>query len=95
MQPCVHIAASRPRGTLYTGVTSDVSRRMWEHREGLLPGFTRTYGIKMLVYYEFHQTMEFAIAREKQVKQWQRAWKLRLIVSMNPDWDDLYEQLNW
>ena len=94
MQPCVYIAASRPRGTLYVGVTSDVSRRMWEHREGLLPGFTRVYGVKLLVYLEMHQTMEAAITREKQIKKWRRAWKIELITSLNPDWEDLYLRLN-
>ena len=94
MQPCVYIAASRPRGTLYVGVTSDVSRRMWEHREGLLPGFTRDYGIKLLVYLELHATMDAAITREKQIKKWRRAWKIELITSLNPDWEDLYLRLN-
>jgi putative endonuclease len=93
-QPCVYIAASRPRGTLYVGVTSDVSRRMWEHRGGLLPGFTKTYGIRLLVYYEHHQTMDIAITREKQIKEWRRAWKIELIIATNPEWDDLYDQLN-
>jgi putative endonuclease len=94
MQPCVYIAASRPRGTLYVGVTSDVSRRMWEHREGLLPGFSRDYGVKLLVYLELHATMDAAITREKQIKKWRRAWKIELITSLNPEWEDLYLRLN-
>lgn len=92
-QPCVYILASRPRGTLYTGTTSDISRRTWEHREGLSPGFTKRYGVKRLVWYEFHQTMSAAITREKQIKEWRRSWKIELIVALNPDWDDLYETL--
>lgn len=67
---------------------------MWEHREGLLPGFTRDYGVKLLVYLEMHQTMEAAITREKQIKKWRRAWKIELITSLNPDWEDLYLRLN-
>ena len=92
-QPCVYILASRRNGTLYTGVTSDLPRRTWEHREGVAEGFTRKYGVKRLFYYELHATMEAAITREKQIKEWRRAWKIRLIESMNPDWRDLFEDI--
>ncbi|MCR4282565.1 MAG: GIY-YIG nuclease family protein [Bauldia sp.] len=92
-QPCVYIMASRRYGTLYVGVTSNLSQRAWQHREGLMGGFTRRYGVKLLVYFEFHETMEAAIRREKQIKEWHRAWKIELIESMNPDWRDLYEEL--
>jgi putative endonuclease len=92
-RPCVYIAASRPRGTLYVGVTSRPAQRAWEHREGIIEGFTKRYGVKLLVYYEMHETMEAAIRREKQIKEWKRAWKIRLIESMNPAWRDLYEEL--
>jgi putative endonuclease len=92
-QPCVYILCSRKYGTLYVGVTSNVARRAWEHREGLVEGFTRRYGIKTLVYLEFHATMIDAITREKQIKEWQRVWKLELIEATNPEWRDLYEDL--
>ena len=75
------------------GVTSNIARRAFEHREGLIAGFTRRYGVKMLVHYEFFATMPDAIRREKQVKEWQRAWKIRLIEELNPDWQDLYDGL--
>jgi putative endonuclease len=92
-QPCVYILCSRRYGTLYTGVTSDLARRAWEHREGLIEGFTKRYGVKLLVHVEFHATMIAAITREKQIKEWQRAWKLELIEASNPEWRDLYEDL--
>ena len=76
-------------GTLYIGVTSDLPRRVWEHREGVVDGFTKRYGVKMLVWYELHATMDAAIVREKQIKEWKRAWKLRLIEAANPTWCDL------
>jgi putative endonuclease len=88
MQPCVYIMASKRNGTLYVGVTSDLPRRDWEHREGAVDGFTKRYGVKMLVWYELHATMEEAIVREKQIKEWKRAWKLRLIEAANPTWRD-------
>jgi putative endonuclease len=93
-QPCVYILASRRNGTLYIGVTSDLPKRIWEHRSDVVPGFTRRYGVHMLVYFEVHETMEGAIRREKQVKEWRRAWKVRLIEEGNPDWRDLYDTLN-
>jgi putative endonuclease len=89
-QPCVYIVASGRNGTLYTGVTSDLPRRAWEHREGVLPGFTRTYGCKLLVWYERHDRMETAIAREKQIKGGNRKAKLALIETLNPGRTDLY-----
>ncbi len=92
-QPAVYIVASKRNGTLYTGVTSNLPRRIWEHREGLLPGFTKKYGCKLLVWYEIYQDMPNAIAREKQIKGGSRKDKLALIEGMNPDWRDLYEDL--
>ena len=92
-QPAVYILASRPYGTLYTGVTSNLARRISEHREGIVAGFTRRYGVKLLVYYEYFATMADAIPREKRIKEWRRAWKIDLIVSLNPEWRDLYEDL--
>lgn len=94
MTPCVYMMASKRKGTLYTGVTSDLPRRGYEHREGLAPGFTRTYACKMLVWYEAHETMLAAIQREKTIKHYVRQWKLNLIEELNPNWDDLYETLN-
>jgi putative endonuclease len=91
--PAVYIVASQRNGTLYTGVTSDLPGRSWQHKNGSFEGFSKRYGCKILVWFEMHGTMESAIAREKQIKEWQRAWKLRLIEEMNPDWDDLYESL--
>ncbi|MGH7033902.1 MAG: GIY-YIG nuclease family protein, partial [Stellaceae bacterium] len=92
-RPCVYILASRRNGTLYIGVTSDVAPRVWQHRTGAAEGFTRNYRVRMLVYLELHATMEAAIIREKQLKKWQRQWKLRLIERDNPSWCDLYEDL--
>jgi putative endonuclease len=89
----VYILASRRGGTLYVGVTRDLIRRVFEHREGLVPGFTKRYGIKMLVYYERHDTARAAIQREKNIKHWPREWKIDLILSINPDWHDLYNDI--
>jgi putative endonuclease len=89
----VYIMSNRRDGTIYLGVTNDLIRRANEHREGLTPGFTKFYALKRLVYYELHETMPLAIQREKTVKGWPRAWKVRLISSMNPEWDDLYDSL--
>lgn len=91
-QPVVYILASRRNGTLYIGVTSKLVERVMEHKLGLVAGFTKRYGVKRLVYYELFDVMEEAIAREKQLKNWHRAWKLRLIESMNPDWCDLVDE---
>ena len=93
--PVVYILASRRNGTLYTGVTSDLPGRVYKHREGLIAGFTRQYGVKMLVWFEQHSTMEQAILREKRIKKWNRAWKLRLIEESNPDWRDLAADLGF
>jgi predicted GIY-YIG superfamily endonuclease len=93
-QPCVYIMASKRHGTLYTGVTSNLPRRAFEHREELIKGFTAKYGCKILVWYELHETMMIeAIAREKQIKAGNRAKKLALIEALNLEWKDLYESL--
>jgi putative endonuclease len=90
----VYILASRKRGTLYTGVTNDLARRIYEHREKTERGFTRRYGVKRLVYYETLETALEAIAREKRLKRWPREWKIQAIEAFNPEWLDLYEDLN-
>jgi len=92
-QPAVYIVASRRNGTLYTGVTSDLPQRAYQHREGMLSGFTARYGCKTLVWYELHSRMHDAIAREKQIKAGSRRKKLALIETLNPDWRDLYNDL--
>jgi putative endonuclease len=89
----VYIMASKPNGTLYIGMSDNLIRRVLEHKQGLIPGFTKTYGVKMLVYYEQTELVLSAIAREKQLKKWKREWKIRLIQSMNPEWKDLYDEL--
>jgi putative endonuclease len=88
--PCVYILASKRNGTLYTGVTSDLVKRVYEHKNGLADGFTKKYRVHHLVYFELHGDMHAAISREKQVKKWKRAWKLELIEKNNPAWKDLY-----
>ena len=85
----VYIMASQPRGTLYTGVTSDLMKRVSQHRLGLLPGFTKRYGCKRLMWFEKFGDIELAIAREKAIKEWRRDWKVRLVETANPDWHDL------
>lgn len=92
-EPAVYVMASRRNGTLYTGVTSNLAQRAYQHREGLIPGFTGRYGCTMLVWYEGHPTMPEAIAREKQIKGGSRAKKLAPIEAANPQWRDLYEGL--
>ncbi len=92
-QPAVYILASKRNGTLYIGVTSDLVQRVWQHKNDVVEGFTKKYGVHRLVYYELHDDMENAIIREKRLKKWNRAWKLRLIEEMNPNWDDLYDSL--
>ena len=84
---------NRRRGTLYVGVTASLLHRAWQHRTGLRAGFTRKYGLKRLVYYEFHADFAAAIRREKALKHWRRAWKIELIESLNPDWEDLFVML--
>jgi putative endonuclease len=92
-QPAVYILASQRNGTLYIGVTSDRVQRVWQHKNDIVEGFTKKYGVHQLVYYELHGDMENAIIREKRLKKWNRAWKLRLIGEMNADWKDLYESI--
>ena len=92
-QPCVYILASRRNGTLYAGVTANLIRRASQHREGVVDGFTKKYRVHMLVWFEFHATMAEAIAREKSIKEWRRADKVRLIESRNSHWLDLYSAL--
>jgi predicted GIY-YIG superfamily endonuclease len=91
--PCVYVVANRRNGTLYTGVTSSLAKRAFEHRNGLVDGFSKKYKGNILVWYELHQTMIAAIAREKQIKAGNRAKKLSLIEGLNPDWIDLYDTL--
>jgi putative endonuclease len=93
MAAYVYIMANRRDGIVYTGVTTDLPRRCFEHREGLLEGFTRRYGLKRLVYYEIFDDVRTAIQKEKNMKHWPRAWKVRLIHGFNPEWSDLYESL--
>ncbi len=92
-QPCVYILASHRHGTLYTGVTSNLVQRVWQHKNGLADGFTKKYAVHSLVWYEMHENMESAIVREKRIKAWKRAWKLRLIAQENPTWGDLFDAL--
>ena len=93
-QPAVYIMASRYRGTLYVGVTSALWQRVCDHKNGTTPGFTSKYDIKLLVWYEHHHFMERAIRREKQIKEWKRLWKFRLVESMNTDWLDLHDSID-
>ncbi len=92
-QACTYILASQRNGTLYVGVTSDLIKRVWEHRTSVVPGFSRQYCVYDLVWYELHESMLSAITREKALKNWNRKWKLKLIETFNPDWQDLYEDL--
>jgi putative endonuclease len=89
----VYILASKPNGTLYVGVTNDLVRRVWEHREGVVQGFTKAYDVHRLVWFEQHATAEHAIGREKRLKTWLRAWKIELIEKTNPRWDDLWDSV--
>ena len=89
----VYIMANGRYGTIYVGVTSDLARRAWKHREGILPGFTRRHHLHDLVYYELHDAITGAIQREHNMKHWPRRWKTALVDGMNPDWDDLYATL--
>jgi len=91
--PCVYILASRRNGTLYTGVTSNLHKRVWEHKGNLVKGFTKKYAIHTLVWFEVHSDMRAAITREKAIKKWKRHWKLNLIERMNCEWRDLYLDL--
>jgi len=91
-QPCVYMLTNRRDGVLYIGVTSDLPRRVWEHKNHFVEGFSKKYNTDRLVWYELHDTMETAIAREKALKKWKREWKIALIEEMNPDWSDLFRQ---
>jgi putative endonuclease len=90
-QPAVYVLASKRNGTLYVGVTSDLIKRVWEHKNNVVKGFTERYSVHQLVWYELHETMESAIRKEKMLKNWKRVWKLELIERSNPNWQDLYE----
>lgn len=92
-QPAVYILASKRNGTLYVGVTSNLVQWVWQHREHLAEGFTKEHDVTRLVWFEMHDSMEAAISREKQIKKWNRAWKMRLIEEANPYWNDLFEQI--
>ena len=92
-QPAVYILASKRNGTLYIGVTSDLVKRVWQHRNDMVEGFTKQYGVHRLVYYELHADMVEAISREKRLKKWNRAWKIELIEQENPQWRDLWPEL--
>ena len=89
----VYILASKRNGTLYTGVTSNLIQRVWQHKHDVIQGFTRKYNVKTLVYYEVHKNVESALTREKKIKRWRRSWKLELIENSNPGWRDLYEDI--
>jgi putative endonuclease len=92
-RPCVYILAGKRNGTLYVGVTSDIPRRVWQHRSNAVGGFVRDHEVHRLVFVEFHEAMADAILREKRIKKWRRAWKLELIERHNPQWRDLYDEL--
>ncbi|MEW6455242.1 MAG: GIY-YIG nuclease family protein [Acidobacteriota bacterium] len=89
----VYILCNKRNGTLYTGITSDLVKRVYEHKNNLVNGFTKKYNVHRLVWYEIHETAETAILREKQIKKWERKWKLELIEKYNPEWNDLYENI--
>jgi putative endonuclease len=89
----VYIMASQRNGTIYLGVTSDLPKRIWEHRSGAVEGFTKKYGCRMLVWYEQHDSIAGARQRELRMKEWKRAWKLREIESVNPGWEDLFDRI--
>ncbi|OUY06502.1 GIY-YIG nuclease [Acinetobacter populi] len=92
-QPAIYIMASQRNGTLYIGVTSDLVKRIWEHKNSIIQGFTQKYHVHLLVYYELHSSMEEAILREGRLKKWKRNWKLHLIEENNPQWLDLYPEI--
>ncbi|TAH47438.1 MAG: GIY-YIG nuclease family protein [Gammaproteobacteria bacterium] len=92
-QPCVYLLSSQRNGTLYVGVTSDLVQRAWQHRTDCVEGFSRQHQVHALVWYELHESMESAIAREKAIKRWKRAWKIKLIEATNPYWRDLYPEI--
>ena len=92
-QPAVYMLASKKNGTLYVGVTSNLIKRVWEHKNNVIDGFSKRYGIHNLVWYEMHEIMESAIGREKEIKNWKRDWKIRRIEESNPEWNDLYQSI--
>ena len=92
-EPAVYILANKKNGTLYTGATSNLLKRTYQHKNDLFQGFSSKYQTHMLVYYELHESMEAAITREKQIKKWNRDWKIELIASQNPEWNDLYSSI--
>jgi putative endonuclease len=92
-QPAVYMLSSKRNGTLYVGVTSDLIKRVWEHKNNLVEGFTKQYNVHQLVWYELHESMESAIKREKRLKDWKRKWKMQLIEKTNPNWQDLYPMI--
>lgn len=92
-QPCVYILATQRNGTLYVGVTSDLVKRVWEHKNDVADGFTKKYSAHLLVYFELCEDMMTAITREKQIKKWNRTWKMELIESVNQEWRDLWEEI--
>jgi putative endonuclease len=92
-KPCLYILASSPRGTLYIGVTSDLVKRVWEHKNNVTRSFTSDYGVHHLVWFERHDSMYCAIAREKSLKEWRRIWKIELVEKSNPEWRDLFAEL--
>ncbi len=89
-QPVVYLLASKKNGTLYIGVTSNLIKRIWDHKNSVMDDFTKKYHVHLLVWYEIHETMESAVAKEKVMKNWKREWKIKRIEEMNPDWKDLY-----
>lgn len=93
-QFAVYLLASAKNGTLYIGMTSNLPQRIWQHRNHVVKGFTNAYNVTQIVWYELHETAESAIIREKQIKKWNRAWKIKLIEASNPNWQDLYEQIS-
>ena len=93
MQAYVYLLASQKNGTLYTGVTSDIVKRVWQHKNNVVEGFSKKYHVHLLVWYEVHDEVESAITREKQIKEWKRIWKLELIEKTNPTWRDLYIEI--
>jgi putative endonuclease len=90
----IYILASRRNGTLYVGMTDNLVRRVWMHKEGVLPGFTKEYSVTLLVWYEVHESRESAFTRERQIKKWKRSWKLEMIEKTNPSWRDLFEEIS-
>ena len=92
-RPAIYILASHRNGTLYIGVTTDLTKRIWEHKNKIFDGFTKKYSVHRLVYFEFYEDLFVAFAREKAMKQWNRLWKIKLIESVNPNWNDLYDSL--